>query len=381
MNPTRRHFLVQTGLAGVAAGLRATASAAPASTTMPPTTTGNALPRWRGFNLQYLYRTGPSMRLPEEAHFQWIAEWGFDFVRIPLCYRNWLSRKSNFNERITPDDAFAVDESRLTYIDQIVAHGAKYGLHVCLCFHQAPGYRIGQGAKEPFDLWRDQAAVDAFTFHWNLFAERYRAVPPERLSFNLFNEAPWPNDNFNGAIYREAIAPAVAAIRRHRADRRIIADGAGAGNLSVPELIPLGIHQSVHCYLPGNLSHYRVDWMSDRTNWTEPQWPGIVDDHGYPWDRSKLALYTSPWRDLLAQGVGVHMGETGGSHRLPSPVYHAWLGDVLGVCRDLGIGWSLWDFLGESKFGILDTERADVTYEDWHGHRLDRQLLELLQRS
>ncbi|MND04790.1 hypothetical protein D3C83_252200 [compost metagenome] len=54
---------------------------------------------------------------------------------------------------------------------------------------------------------------------------------------------------------------------------------------------------------------------------------------------------------------------------------------MLGVCRDLGIGFALWDFLGQSKFGILDSERADVDYEDWHGHKLDRKMLELLQRS
>jgi endoglucanase len=54
---------------------------------------------------------------------------------------------------------------------------------------------------------------------------------------------------------------------------------------------------------------------------------------------------------------------------------------VLGVARDLGIGFALWDFQGGSKFGVLDTERSDVTYEDWYGHKLDRGLLELLQRA
>ena len=54
---------------------------------------------------------------------------------------------------------------------------------------------------------------------------------------------------------------------------------------------------------------------------------------------------------------------------------------MLGLCRDLNIGWALWDFLGGSKFGILDTERADVAYEDWHGHKLDRKMLMLLQQS
>jgi aryl-phospho-beta-D-glucosidase BglC (GH1 family) len=378
MNSSRRDFLKLAGTAGLTLGLAGQAAGA---STPTPSPAANPLPRWRGFNLQYLYQTGPGMLKPDEDHFRWIAGWGFDFVRIPLNYRTWLRRKSRADELITPEDAFAVDESVLALVDEAVSHGEKHGLHVCLCFHHAPGYRVGKGVKEPFVLWRDAAAVEAFTFHWELFARRYRGVSRDKLSFNLFNEAPWPSDNFNGALYRQAVAPAVAAIRRISPDRLIIADGMGAGNLGVPELIPLGVHQSVHCYIPGNLSHYKVDWMKDRTDWPEPQWPGAADNAGYHWDRKLLETYYSSWRDLIARGVGVHMGETGGSHRVAHPILLGWLADVLGVCRDLKIGFALWDFLGQSKFGILDSERADVAYEDWHGHKLDRRMLELLQRS
>jgi hypothetical protein len=42
------------------------------------------------------------------------------------------------------------------------------------------------------------------------------------------------------------------------------------------------------------------------------------------------------------------------------------------------IGLALWNFRG--SMGILDSEREDVAYEDWYGHKLDRELLELLQR-
>ncbi len=39
---------------------------------------------------------------------------------------------------------------------------------------------------------------------------------------------------------------------------------------------------------------------------------------------------------------------------------------------------SQWNF--RSSFGILDSQRADVQYEDFHGHQLDRQMLDLLQK-
>ena len=383
MNTNRRTFLKLAGTAGASLGLAAHGFAQniPTPTAAPTTPRSNRLPRWRGFNLQYLYHTGPGMLKPDEDHFRWMSGWGFDFARIPMTYRAWLKKKTREGESITPEDAFAIDESVLALVDEAVSFGEKHGIHVCLCFHHAPGYRVGKGVNEPFVLWRDSTAVEAFTFHWDLFAKRYRGVSAAKLSFNLFNEAPWPNDDFNGAIYRLAVEPAVAAIRRVSPDRIIIADGMGAGNLTVPELIPLGVNQSVHCYIPGTLSHYKVDWMKERKVWPEPRWPGAVDDNGYRWDRQRLEHYYAPWRDLIAQGVGVHLGETGGSHRPPAPILRAWLADVLGVFREMGVGFALWDFVGQSKFGILDSERADVDYADWHGHKLDRQMLEMLQRA
>ena len=44
-----------------------------------------------------------------------------------------------------------------------------------------------------------------------------------------------------------------------------------------------------------------------------------------------------------------------------------------------GWGWALWNLRGE--FGILDSERPDVSYESFRGHKLDREMLELLKAS
>ena len=36
----------------------------------------------------------------------------------------------------------------------------------------------------------------------------------------------------------------------------------------------------------------------------------------------------------------------------------------------------MWNFRG--SFGVLDSGRADVAYEDFHGHKLDRKMLDVL---
>jgi hypothetical protein len=55
----------------------------------------------------------------------------------------------------------------------------------------------------------------------------------------------------------------------------------------------------------------------------------------------------------------------------------AWLRDVLEILKTHGIGLALWNLRG--SFGVVDSDRKDVEYEDFYGHKLDRKLLELLQ--
>ena len=50
--------------------------------------------------------------------------------------------------------------------------------------------------------------------------------------------------------------------------------------------------------------------------------------------------------------------------------------DNLAVWKEEDLGWALWNFRG--SFGVLDSGRKDVEYEDWNGHKLDRKMLEML---
>ncbi len=44
-----------------------------------------------------------------------------------------------------------------------------------------------------------------------------------------------------------------------------------------------------------------------------------------------------------------------------------------------GMGWALWNLRG--SFGVVDSGRADVRYESYLGHELDRHMLELLRQG
>jgi endoglucanase len=328
--------------------------------------TQTILPRWRGFNLLDFF-TVKSTGETNEDDFRWIADWGFDFVRLPMCYTLWIE----------DDDPLRPHEPMLAKIDRAIDLGAKYGLHVNLNFHRAPGYSVNPERKEPFDLWKDRAALDAFCFHWQLFADRYRSIPPSRLSFNLVNEPKNPSPEMSRQDHERVIRAAVDAIRSLDPERLIIVDGLTWANDPLPELADLNVAQSCRAYLPMGVSHYQASWVAGADKYPVPAWPGGWNFPGVLWTRATLEKHYGQWANLAAKGVGVHCGE-GGAHRFtPHSVFLAWFRDVLEVLTTFNIGYALWNFRG--SFGILDSQREDAPYEDWHGHRLDAKLLELLQ--
>lgn len=91
------------------------------------------------------------------------------------------------------------------------------------------------------------------------------------------------------------------------------------------------------------------------------------------------------WNDTIekftkvqALGFGVHVGEWGSYSFTPHDVVLRWAEDCLKNWEKAGWGWAMWNFRG--SFGVLDSGREDVKYEDFRGHKLDRKLLGLLQR-
>ena len=425
-----------------------------------------------------------------------ISNLGFNFVRLPMDYRIWI-KNQDWNQ---------IDEAAFPEIDRAVEWGAKYGIHVCLNFHRAPGYTVAK-PKETRDLWTDPEAQQVCARHWAFFAKRYHGIPNERLSFDLVNEP----GQVGADQYANFVGQMVAAIHREDPQRLIIADGREWGNQPCPELAGLGVAQATRGYLPMQLSHYNAGWIAGTAHSPEPKWPMpkvsaileapwrephrspivivgpfantsrlrialrrvhlpadlsvkadgqsilsqkwegngdhdlttectaqvpagtksveiAVPTHGNiilreigistpaanggrefvfaPWvlweeqsapirfdpgdlgqpfkaaesfDRAWLYKQRiEPWKKLQEQGVGVFVGEWGAYNKTPHAVTLHWMEDSLQNWREAGWGWALWNFRG--SFGILDSNRGDVAYEDFQGHKLDRAMLELLRR-
>ena len=131
--------------------------------------------------------------------------------------------------------------------------------------------------------------------------------------------------------------------------------------------------------VPGEARH---TYGTDLT-WGAPQEPHSVTADGRILPQAganpsqTLTNYLKPWRDFSAQGGAVLVGEWGCHNKTPHPVMLAWMKAWLEEWKQARYGWVVWNFRG--GFGVLDSQRSDVHYEDWHGHKLDREMLTLLQ--
>jgi aryl-phospho-beta-D-glucosidase BglC (GH1 family) len=215
------------------------------------------LPRWRGFNLLNLFMV-QNQKPFAESDFQIIHDLGFNFVRVPMDYRIW----------IVGGDWSRINDQALEQVDQAVAFGEKYHVHVCLNFHRAPGYTVAQ-PPESRSVWTDPEAQRVCAMHWAAFARRYKGIPGERLSFDLFNEPA----NIDPKVYAAVVAKMAAAIRAEDPNRLIIADGLSYGNVPCPDLIPLHIAQATRGYNPMWLTHYHASWIHGSDSLPEPTWP------------------------------------------------------------------------------------------------------------
>lgn len=377
---TNRRDFLKTAAAGAAGAVLSGPAVSLAEKTARPAQT--AIPRWRGFNLinffQALSRGEQSDCTLKEDDLRWIRDWGFDYVRLPMDYWLWIDSDCIETRKLRPDDAFKIKQSTLERIDAAIESCSKYGLHVNVNFHRGPGYCINNPDREPFVLWSDKTAEDAFVHHWDVFAQRYRSISSEALSFNLVNEAPRPRQGYmSREDYVRVMTRATESIRRHSPGRTVFIDGLSVGNEPVNEMIDSGVAQSVHAYWPGGISHYRASWVDRNGSFPMPSWP-LKDGKGkVTADRAKLEELYAPWAELARKGVGVHCGECGCYNKTPYGVFTAWFRDVMEILKGHGFGYALWNFRG--SFGILDSGRTDIVHEDWHGHKLDRQLLSLLQ--
>ena len=206
----------------------------------------------------------------EENDFKWISELGFNFVRLPLDYRAWI-KNGDWNQ---------LNETAFEEIDQAVAWGHKYKLHVSISFYLAPGYRVNQ-TQDARSIWTDEEAQNICARYWAVFAKHYKGVPNRELSFNLLNEPP----DIEPSQYLRVVTKIIDAIRNEDPSRLIIVDGINGGATPMPQLADLEVATGTRAFQPMNIMRYKDPMFKNYPMGDKPtQWPPL-------WDASESSAY------------------------------------------------------------------------------------------
>ena len=360
---SRRNFILSAA-AAAATGALADGPAAVTPDWNPPG-------RWRGVNLLGMFRchyTGLADDPRVDGHFvEWefkaLREWGFNFARLPLDYRALTAG----------DDWYNLAENKMRFLDEAVGWGRQYGIHVQLCFHRIPGYCI-LDQSEAFPLGTSPVAQDAACKRWAAFARRWKDVPNEELSFNLFNE---PTRHTSGKNYLPLVKMLITAIRKEDPKRYIMVDGNSCASTPLPELYSMpAVGQAFRGYTPHVITHFGADYIAGIPP-NPPTWP-LAPGYGTPFGRKSPEESVAKYQSAIDAGEYCMVGEFGCRNKTPHGVTLAWMEHCLKLWKSKNLGWALWNLRGHN--GFLDSGRMDVAYEDFNGHKLDRKMLELLQR-
>ncbi|MCL1845521.1 MAG: cellulase family glycosylhydrolase [Defluviitaleaceae bacterium] len=322
-----------------------------------------------GFNFLWMFAkfekdtkpTAPNLR-----ELDFIAEKGFNFVRVPTDYKFWTKDFDYLN----PDEKIFE-----TFIDVYLDECTKRGLHMSLNIHRAPGYCVNRNDLEKHSLWTDKEALDGFIFLWEHFAKRYKGISNDLISFDLVNEPPHiGRHGCTRDAHEKVIRETIAAIRKIDPTREIVINGLACGHTALPELADAEVIHSGRGYQPFQVSHHKAQWIDDWENMEPPVYPGILD--GMNWDRTALAESYKEWREVEAEGVKIHIGEFGCFNKTPNDMALRWLSDLMGCWKDFGWGYAMWNFKG--PFGICDHGRPDARFEKLNGFNIDVELLDLM---
>ena len=237
----------------------------------------------KGFNLLGKFDVDWSNPGFQEEEFIIVKDLGFNFVRLPLDYRTY-TQYGNW-------DVFS--DGEVAEIDKAVEWGKKYGVHVCICLHRAPGYCVNQittlPANQNLDLWTNTTAQEAFVNHWAYFANRYKDLPNTEVSFNLVNE---PGD-MDETTYVNVMQKAINKIQSINPNRVIFVDGLNyARNIMLSLKNAKNVIQAIHTYDPMTLTHYKASWVQGSDSWPVPVWP-MTDISEYLYGPGKSEYHSS----------------------------------------------------------------------------------------
>jgi aryl-phospho-beta-D-glucosidase BglC (GH1 family) len=316
-----------------------------------------------------------------DTDFVNVKSWGFDHVRVPVDSYLFFT---NEDELI---------ENRIVNLDRAVDMAGKNSLMMILDLHECPGHDFSEAAKSPVQklFSDDDTYIKKAEKIWACLAERY--AHNEHVLFETLNEpvAPTPEiwNNVKDRLCRE--------IRRHAPKSAIIT---GSNMWNWPSMFPFltpfdddNMIYSVHFYEPLLFTHQNAPWIGNPEIKAERTYPddygqGFIRKYGLSmsagrWDRNRIALEFEPVNNFSKKyNVPVICNEFGVYTPVELQAQLRWYEDLLYVLKEMGIGFSYWNYKN-LDFGIISTgENLHENLPQYNNsERINHPVLDVLMKN
>jgi len=316
-----------------------------------------------------------------DADFSNVSSWGFDHVRVPIDSYLFF----------TEDDEAPI-ENRLVSIDRAVALSKRHNLKIIIDLHECPGHDFADGASASIQklFSTDDTSVKKAERIWACLAERY--CSEEHVLFESLNEPVAPT----AAVWNTVRDRLCRAIRRH-APKSTIISGSNMWNRpsAFSELTPFdddNIMYSVHFYEPLLFTHQFAPWIPEPEMKVVRDYPadygsGLMRHYGLVlsmgvWDRGRMVEEFAPVSEFMEKyGARVICNEFGVYAPVELKAQLRWYEDLLSVLKEMGIGFSYWNYKN-LDFGIISVgEKLHEALPQYNNpERINRGVLDILRK-
>ena len=209
------------------------------SSTLPEPSHNELPSNWNGIGISKNKDTvGAYYRDFQEAEIAFLAENGFNFTRVFFNFHSL--RYPDF-----PEDLSLVNEQELRELDQLIAWGMEYDVHIQLSANDT------LKGDRSFDL--NDEEWELFRVYWEALAKRYVGIPSRYLSFDLANEIQPSPENVSSAVGK--LGEVVNCIRDADSDRVLLLSFNDNPWIDwVKGVASLGLSLGYHAYRPTYIS-------------------------------------------------------------------------------------------------------------------------------
>lgn len=284
----------------------------------------------------------------------WLAQHGFDHLRIPVDTRLLLLADGT------------LDEPKIARFLQAVGWARDNKLGVVLDAHFLPGGTAPYDAgTQDTAIFSDEKARAEAAALWGKLARRFIDVGAE-LRFELINEPFAPRNDQLNQLNRAAIA----AIRAHDPKRVVYVTSNLSSSFATLADVVVPAEPNVAMLLHYDLpifTHQRASWKQLPATMPLVSFPGTVPDLAGIVPPDHWAAKTSgtelkigdveaafatvtAWLAKNAPGREVYIGNFGAYDAAPAESRRTYLATVRAAVERRGWGWAVWEYRG--SFGV-----------------------------